>query len=447
MKKLFTLALVILNTSTSWGYTRITAKSLDEIARSNFKYIASEQIQKTNSVYWQGEWPTNLYSTLVPILVGVGRPFGHDQEASAFTTASVVNQLASIYLDHPEFTQIPSLIEKATPSFQRYREGDLFNFYPPRIWKGVRVHQPAAMTLFRVWKGFTNIPQDADTSSVTFAAIYYSHAIKDEPFDIPEGTKESFATFRDVDRRGHYYNRSEHQTNTGAFLTWQFDETDPDMPRFYFAAPQKGVRIPFAKNDVDCVVNLNVLRLLALTHNEDLPGHDEACHTINRMIDKNQHASCGIYYPNTFNLAYSASLAHKAGETCIDKNRNKIVEFILKEQSADGGWYNDMNIWKDDRIQSTAFAMNALAEFGDFTDRRVVNSMKYGASFLLRNISKSKDGYYYWPGEVFFTATAIARSLVVWKSNSYTTAAATSALLKAHKLMPQYDVNYYLHLN
>ena len=30
------------------------------------------------------------------------------------------------------------------------------------------------------------------------------------------------------------------------------------MPRFWFAQPEDGVRIPFNDNDVDCIVNINV---------------------------------------------------------------------------------------------------------------------------------------------------------------------------------------------
>jgi len=437
-----------------WGLTSLAsshakdkADSIDEIMDSSLKFIAAEQTTKNDGIYVPGEWPTHLYSTLVPILVGVGKPFGHDQEPTDFTTGSVVNQLAAIYLDHPHLKQIPHLIAKAVPSFQRYREGDMYNFYPPRMWKGVRVHQPADMTLGGIWKGFTNVPQDADTSSIVYTALYYNSVIQKKAFALPEDAKASFAAYRDVARRPYFYNKGEDQADTGAFLTWQFNEKSATMPHFWFADPKKGVRIPFNRNDVDCVVNLNVLRMLALTQNKDLPGHDEACAALNTMIDKDQQYTCGIYYPNTFNLAYSSANVHHAGDNCMEKNQDKMVEFIMKEQTADGGWYNDENVWKDDRIQSTAFALNALAEYGDISDIRVQDSLKYGVSFLLRNMQTSKQGHLYWQGEVFFTAIAIARSLVVWKSNSYTTAVAMSAVLKVQHLLPQYNLDYYLHLN
>lgn len=448
MKKIITLLIII-----AWGWNATAshpedpASSLDEVFASNLKFIAADQKARGDGVYEAGEWPTNLYSTLIPVLVGVGNPFGHDQEATDFTTGSVVNQLGAIYVDHPQFKQIPAMIAKAIPSFKRYRVGDMYNFYPPRMWHGVKVHQPANMTLANIWKGFTNVPQDADTSSIVYSALYYDSVIHHKHFAVPEKAKESFARYRDVARRPYFYNKGEDQADTGAFLTWQFNENSKQMPHFWFAAPQKGVRIPFNRNDVDCVVNLNVLRMLALTHNSNIPGHDESCSALNTMAEKDQQYVCGIYYPNTFNMAYSSANLQHAGDSCMASNNKKMVEFILASQTADGGWYNDENVWKDDRIQSTAFALNALAVMGDFSDIRVQDSMKYGVSFLLRNMSKSKDGHLYWKGEVFFTAIAIARSLVVWKSDSYTTAVAMAAIVKAQTLMPEYTYDYYMHLN
>ena len=48
---------------------------------------------------------------------------------------------------------------------------------------------------------------------------------------------------------------------------------------------------------------------------------------------------------------------------------------------------------------------------------------------------RSTAGNLYWSGEVFFTATAIARSLIDWKNDSFTTLVALSALLNADKVL------------
>jgi hypothetical protein len=453
--KRFVLIALFFWTLLSWTAISVASNSqvpvtllpvtLLDVAESNLRYIASEQREETDSIYWAGEWPTHLYSTLLPAMLGVGTLIGHDQEATDFTTASVVSQLAVIYLDYPElkgrtgYEQIPDSLERAALTFKRYQVGSLFNFYPPRAWRGRVVHQPADMTLLGLWRGFTNIPPDADTSSNVFAALLLTSRIHGGNYQIPLAALNSFSEFRDLQRRPHFYNRREHQVQTGAFMTWLRDEKDPSLPHFYFAPPERGVRIPFNRNDVDCIVNLNILKMLALQNQSEVPGHAEACAMISEIISKNQLATCGIYYPNTFNLGFSMAQAENAGETCFSApTKNAMVEDILKLQSADGGWDNDRNTWQD-RVQSTAFAMISLFEFADLNDFRVQSSLRYGTIYLLRQLKKSEQGSFYWPGEVLFTATAIARSLVVWKSNSYTTAVAAQALLKMHRHFPKFN--------
>lgn len=423
-------------------------KNFTEIVRSNLKFVAAEQVKEKNHIYVAGEWPTYIESTVLPVAVGVGKPIGKNHEASAFTTASVANQLASLYLEHPEVREypevqaIPQLIAQAVPSFERYREGTAYNFYPPKLWKGKMVRQPIDMTLFRIWKGFTNIPVDADTSSSVYATLLHHANLSQQPMQMPEEILRAFSHYRDRNRSSHYYNRGEKRRNTQAFMTWLADENNPNMPRFWFAAPERGARIPFNKNDVDCIVNLNVLRMLALAKT-DIEGRAQACRMINDMVKKEEHAACGIYYPNTFNMAFSMAETKKAGETCFEEARtNQMVEFILKNQSEDGGWDNVNNIWID-RVQSTIFAMTALLEFGDTKDRRIESSLVFGMRFLLKNLKTSKDGHLYWPGEVFFTATAIARSLVVWRSHSYTTTSGAAVLLKFQKAYPGYTMKYF----
>lgn len=433
--------------------TEIDHLSLKDFAMSNLRYISAEQIPVANELYQAGEFPTEIHSTVIPGAVGVGKLIGHNQEATAFTTASVVNAIAIIYLNHPnlrrekEVKNIRNIVDKAVPTFELYREGDLYNFYPPREWRGVRVHQPIDMFLTPMWKGFTNVPEDADTSSSVYAAKLYQAQMNGQSFKVPEQFFNSLQEFRDVNRKPQFYNRREERIETGAFMTWMADEKDRNAPRFWFASPEKGTRIPFNKNDVDCIVNVNVLRMLALNGSMNEPGRKASCDMINDMIKKNEHFSCGVYYPNTYNLAYSVSELEKAGESCIEDTRKKqTVEFILSGQSADGGWSNDRNVWID-RVQSTAFAMNALLEFGDRNDPRVDNSLRYGVRFLMLNAKKSKQGDRYWQGELFFTATAIARSLIAWKSTSFTTAVAAGVLIKMHERYPQLLAKDYLDMN
>lgn len=424
-------------------------RSLKDIGISQLNYVLKSQHQDKGPIYQVGEWSTQIHSTLIPIIVGVGKPIGSDEEPTPFTTASIVNQLAQIYLDHPElqeeenYLQIPQAIEKATQTFEAYREGELYNFYPAKVINGIRVHQPSDMTLMKVWHGFTNIPQDADTSSVVLTAKYYNELIKGSPFVLSPKVSQSYIKYRDYNRKSHYYNRGENRQNTGAFLTWQFDENDPAMPGNYFAKPEKGPRIPFKVNDVDCVVNLNILRLLALSGPIQVAGEPEACQMIEDMIRKKEHSTCGIYYPNSMNLSYAVSYLAKTGSSCLKKETySEVVRYLLSEQNADGSWLNSRDIWKD-KIQSTVFALNALLELGDMNENSVHAAVTAGTAFLIRNMKKAKNGELYYKGEVFFTATALARNLVVWKSDSYTTVLAAAVILKMYQLFPDRDQVFY----
>jgi len=413
--------------------------NLAEIAASNLRFIENSQVKKADGVYVPGEWRTQVHSSPVAVIMGIGDLLKGEEEPSAFTTSTMINQLVSIYQDHPEFKRIPAMIERALPSVERFREGVLYNFYPATIWRGVRVHQAATMTLSPLWIGDTNVPEDADTTSVTYTAKYLNSQLNSKvggkKFSVPTAVLKSFKTYRDLKREPHYYNADQRMYNTGAFLTWQMNEKDPRMPRFWFAQPEEGVRIPFNDNDVDCVVNINVLRMLALTGNSRLPGRNKACGVLGYVVNSQDYAKCGIYYPNTYNFHYSASLMDASGETCLRPYADQMVLFILKNRAADGGWYNHDNYHVDDRIHATAFAMLGLAQFGQANDARVRKALASGSKFLMSRVKRSQAGNLYWEGEVFFTATAIARSLIDWKNDSFTTAVALSALLKADKIL------------
>lgn len=428
---------------------RKSARTLSDLVVASVRLVAEEQKAKADRVYVAGEWPSQIESTLMPIAAGVGRPIGTDEEASAFTTATVMNQLALIYLENPhlraraEISQIPELLTRGAASLERYQEGELYNFYPPRLWQGVMVRQPADMTLARIWKGFTNIPEDADTTSVVYTAKLNVARVTGAAAHVPTAVYGSFAKHRDLNREPHFYNKDLKQKNTGAFMTWQMDEFDPKMPRFPFSDPKAGVRIPFNVNDVDCIVNLNVLRMLTLDDRTEAEGSDAACRYINQVIRRGQQATCGIYYPNTYHIAYSAALLENAGSSCLEPDsKAHTIRAILKNQSADGGWDNLGNIWNDS-IHATAYAMAALMEFGDAREPGTYAALVSGASFLIHEMKTTKHGLPYWRAEGFFTATALARSLVMWRSTAYTTALVASVLAKIELLIPEKSLEDY----
>lgn len=423
---------------------------LRDLGLQTLQYVLDNQVQtEDDKNYVKGEWPTQIETTLVPALVGVGNLFSANQEASAFSTASVINVIGKLYLAHPElqdsiqFRRIPQALMDGVASFDRYASQGTYNFYPPLFENGIWVRRPIDMSLAPLWFGFTNIPNDADTTSAVLAAKIFNARVNQLPYSVPNQALETISEFRDLDREPMFYNRREGRRNTGGFLTWLIDESSEQLPRGYFASPDKGPRIPFRKNDVDCVVNASVLRLLALAKRSDLEGHDQACLMLNDMIEQNEHASCGIYYPNTLNLSYMLAAATEAGETCIKpESQKEILKMIINKQAPDGSWVNDENIWHDPTI-TTAYAMAALLQFADAEDESSLQALRSGVYYLLHS-AKFFQGQIYWAADHFFTATAIARSLVMWRSPAYTNAIISSVLLKIDQRFPNYLAQNYL---
>lgn len=430
-----------------------TQLRLDEIANQTLNNALATQIKSPNKHYVEGEFPTLIQSTLLPVMAGVGKLIGEDQEASGFTTASVINVLAQTYLENQNevdkynsLQQIPQSIKKGVESFKRYTVGPTFNFYPPHNDNGQIVRRPIDMKLLPFWFGFTHIPNDADSSSVILSALVYDSKINGHKFNVSPDSIAEFSRYRDIDRKPMFYNKGQNRQNTGAFMTWLYDEKNPKMPRFYFADAKKGERIPFNVNDVDCIVNANVLKMSSLSQNQNMPGYKESCSMINDMIKKNEHAYCGIYYPNTYNLSFAMANAEKAGDRCLtDESKSLIIDKIINLQDGyTGAWSNDKNVWEDKTL-STAFAMYSLLHFGNPYEYRVYASLLYGMHFLLSQIEYNK-GPIMWPSDNFFTATAIARSLIMWRSDAYTNAIISSVLFKMHKLYPQFTAENYLRL-
>jgi hypothetical protein len=407
---------------------------LDAIAHSTLKFMNNIQVKKPDGIYVNGEWKAEVYAAPVSEVLGIGETTGNE-EPSAFTTGSIMNQLAMIYKDHPEFSEIKPMLNKAEPSLERFREGSLYNFYPPKMIEGTRVHQAASMRLGEIWKGFTNVPEDTDTTSVAYAARYYTDKINGKDTKVPAQVFKSLERFRDVNRDPHWYNEKERFVKTGAFLTWHMDENDPNNPNRQFGDARLGKRIPFETNDVDCIVNLNALRMMSLSGHSNSTGRDKACGLMAYVIQSEDYAKCGIYYPNTYNFAYSAAQADEAGETCLRPYAKQMLNFILKNQDANGSWENKDNYESEDRVQATAYAMHALAHFGDPKDKRVQRALARGTKFLLSRMKRARNGGTYWEGETFFTATALARSVIDWKSDGYTTTTALGALLDAKKFL------------
>ncbi|AZZ36276.1 hypothetical protein CIK05_05555 [Bdellovibrio sp. qaytius] len=426
----------------------LAGKSLLDLAFYALEQSLGDQVkEQDNRFYLPGEFTTQIQSTPIPSLIGVGSVFKPDEEATGFTTGSVINVLAQTYLDFPEyknqavFSKIPQAVSNGVATFRRYESGSVFNFYPPLLWKGVWVRRPIDMRLASIWHGITNIPNDSDSTSVmTTAKLFNAKLNPEQRFAVSQEVFDQLQQFRDIDRKAMFYNRLEHRKNTQGFLTWLMDENDPKMSHFYFSSSTKGERIPFNKNDVDCIVNANILKLISATRhatnkNLQVEGEKEACSLINNMIMSNEQAKCGIYYPNTLNLAFSMAQVEKSGNSCLTADtQTELLNNIMKLQSKHGYWKNKGNVWND-KVLTTAFAMYALLHYGDKQNFKTKQALINGVNFLMNSL-QSKDKHFSWPADHYFTATAIARNLVMWESKAYTHAIISDVLLRFIEAYP-----------
>ncbi|WP_374029860.1 hypothetical protein [Bdellovibrio bacteriovorus] len=384
--------------------------------------------------YDVGQWRARVTS-YVPSAIGVGKfnvPF---EEPTAFVASSVANVLAEIYFLDDRYDRIPAMIARTVDGYQKYYWGSLFNFYPPARFKGVKVRQPRYMYLAPQWKGFANIPPDADTTSVAYTTLHYLQKIKGQtPAELPAQVLNAFSSARDLHRAPHVYNAAQGHFQTGAFLTWLWDEKNPAMPRNIFAAPHRGTRIPFNFNDVDCVVNANVVKLLTAAGKTSGPGYRAACDHLNRVVRQKQFYFCGMYYPSYYALPYTIATALDGGASCLESAQERVLNFIIAKQHRDGSWRNSF-LARPDYIQSTAWALNTLMILGDPENELHRKRIRRGLRFLLSQAERDSSGRLYWPGQVFYAATFIARYPVVWRSTSYTTALAAKALLMADRFL------------
>jgi hypothetical protein len=414
---------------------------VDDVIVKSTNFIAQQQFKSDNPLYLTGEFPTDIRAYFIPAILGVGRLFAKPlDEPTAFASSSVVNLLAETYLLRPSLTPIPDVIHRATDSLSYYKAGDVYSYYRWQTYRGVFVRGPRAQGYVPAYiRGLTNVPPDADTTSTTFTALAYmgliDHGIPLNQFPIPQGTLDAFSTYRDIHRTSHYFDWIQGIRSSQAFLTWLQDDQDPNMPKGIFKRPEKGPRIPFGRNDVDCVVNANVMRMLTVTGNTDHPGYKDTCGFLNWIINKNKQKLCGIYYPNSYAVFFSISNVYKAGAQCLEDSRLNAIQYIITTQKDDGSWVNEPGIGRNDPVQSTALALNALTNYAQKGDPLYRKAVEDGMTFLLRNVRKGKDDTLFWDGEVFFSAVAQARNTVLWRSDSYTTALATLALIKAQDFL------------
>lgn len=143
---------------------------------------------------------------------------------------------------------------------------------------------------------------------------------------------------------------------TGSFMTW-FGKESLLTPWSWIPSNRNSSSkqsIPFGANEVDCVVNSNVLNTLAAYDKKQTPGFSDACRFVNKAIRKKKFSSCGVYYPNHYELHYTSAKALVAGADCLEESRDGLVDHIISTQLTDGSLasYNKKNTkWSHQKVK------------------------------------------------------------------------------------------------
>lgn len=433
-------------------------QSLVDHLEGGLQYLQKTQRQETvPETYYKGEWPASMKMNRGYLYLG-GRQTVDD--SNCFAVASIHNAIAEIYLQYPEYSDLEGTLDLAFAKVMSYRNGNKFNFWnllPPNIplkpgavmREQPLVRRPTNYPLrSRYINNAANVVEDADDTSLSYAAIALRKAYKSEVLDSFSLSVSSiapiFEAYRDQDRDNlHWFNYFlGGDRETGAYLTWLADEevikrwnllkSFVHSASFFIPSshcyPHPYVPyMPYGTNDLDGVVNANVLSALAMYGELNADGVASAVAYIEKKSRKKKYSQVGIYYPNQYHFPYVVSKAYRRGVKALDQSMANITQRLLDHQAEDGSWKNRRRINDGDQIQSTCYALNALLNGADLDDPSVSAAVESGMDYLLSHAISWEDGVY-WEGGVFFSGGTVVRNTLVWMSDAYTTATTLTAI-------------------
>lgn len=415
-------------------------------------------LQKTISDkdYLAGDW--NQYFTVSGIVklanqsLLISRTPDRIESPSIFTNTTIINVLISAYKnklsDMPQ--ELRDAILLSLSNFDKYYDQGAYHFFPEKEVLGsdhnvYRMHRPEFKLegeLFNLkLDNVAYVPSDSDTSAAVVMTLHKMGKL--QPKTEAEYT-EKLLSYLDQVRIPFPGNLARGEINTGAYLTWFIK--DPSLfsaignPQLISAltAPENGQRLP-QLNDVDCVVNTNILRSLTITKNQGLKGYAPACDLVNKNILKMEQKDCGIYYPNSMYLYFVASAAIADGVQCLNPSVEKMIEVILKSQSAvDGSWKNETNLVQtltnEDKTQTTLYALSTILDLQQthpqLISNQVILAFNKGLLYVTSNLEEGNQQIHFKEG-LFFSAFPILRDTTAWKSQPLTTALAVKVFQQA----------------
>lgn len=420
------------------------------VLQKGLAYLQATQKKETKGIdYFAGEWGS--FEKLDRYVPKFGLKAGYQAyDSNCFTTASISFSLAEIYDKYPQYQEILSMLRLAAENIQRYRTEDYFYFWQklpfpenllrkgeavrdyPQFRRGNHFHLARRSFLWA-----SNVAPDADDTSLGYLALFRIQRIFDNEaisldLKLLDKIGGLFSDYRDVNRKNiSTYNLiTNRRINTGAFMTW-LQKEKTFRPWGFLPQPEKP-NIMLGSNDVDCVVNTNVLSALATFGElESTTGSQQACRFVNWAINKHKNWTCGVYYPNRYNLHYTAARAYASGAKCLEPSAKMIKSYVLRTQNPMGYWSSK---YLRNRLQATAYALAALVKVLPAPNEKEMAQMKAAVAYILSQ-KQEKEGQIFWKAGVFFSGGRIFRRKVSFYSDAYTTAIILEALAGYLKLL------------
>lgn len=433
-------------TSSLKGQSNISLDSLNQLIYQSLHYLQESQQKSTIlDSHFKGEWPSYMQMKTGFALLGGKRKV---YDSNCFALAGMMNILSDVYRLDSNLTVIPEILRLAYPQLISYRDSTGFNFWPlmkpngkmhwneDSIRTDVLVRRPIQFQIRNTYiRRAANIMNDNDDTAQGMLAEWNYQVITGEsvqPFETPR-----FEMFRDTLRENiHYYNHfARDPRNSGAYLTWRgIEQAFPTrnlvkllVNNALFLTPKSTAYpyayepyMPYGANDVDAIVNANILATIS-TLRLQTKGTQGAAKFINQKIRRKKWSRAGVYYPNRYQLHYAVLKAWKSGAHELNDCIVPLVEHIKKTQQEDGSFESRKVVNKRDKIQSTAYALNAMLKLGNPTETRLENQVTKALQFLLSKAQKN-DEKLHWEGGVYFSGGTVIRNTLYWKSDALTTA-------------------------
>ncbi|MGM0581155.1 MAG: hypothetical protein ACQETL_10775 [Bacteroidota bacterium] len=441
------------------------SKILIHIEKS-LNYLESAQQKETDSIFrFKGEWSSQMSMNFwFPLMGGENSVY----DSNCFSVATIHNILANIYLQYPEYQNIPPMLDLAFDRIMNYQSNGTFNFWnllpphQPHKWfeketdQLVRRPNNYPLRLNFIQKA-ANVSNDADDTAAGLLAIYLRNEIIGN--NIPDSLKnihEIFDRYTDTNRNNRlWYNFWQNQgPESGAYLTWLGEEYEFSkkwnpiqeffhLGIFYLPLSKMYPRayepyIPYGSNDLDPIINANILRVLSIYNNHKSQATDNAIAFIEEELVNKNYNYAATYYPNQYHIPYYISKAYKNGVQNLDKSSRLVEDFVLQKYEENGFWTSRDLINDSDSLQSTVYAVNTLLNISGLKDDKSQEAIISGLDFIFSK-SIEKDNEIFWEGGVFFSGGTLVRHVLHWKSDAVTTAFILEALIN---LRNQLEIEY-----